>query len=190
MGKIINAALDGTKLESKQSQKWSYEDICNMEFKTILNSDCYSYDENTGLYTDLRDTDAGIQYLYDNALTLKVTGIIRPNEDADVTMLTGSIGYTSNLEKYVIEHSKDSAKCNNPQLNRHKQSKCIPACFRSGSSCSDKRNTNAYIRFDSIQKCGKERPCSCSSHRINILPKRQKNYTSRNPYPRIHERCF
>lgn len=108
MGKIITAALDGTKLEEKVSQKWSYEDICNMEFKTILNSDCYSYDENTGLYTDLRETDAGLKYLYDNALPLKVSGIIRPNEDADTTMLSGSIGYTSDLTKYVIENSHNS----------------------------------------------------------------------------------
>lgn len=108
MGKVITAAMDGTRLEEKTSQKWSYEDICNMEFKTILNSDCYSLDEKTGLYTDLRGTDAGLKYLYDNALPLKVSGIIRPNEDADTTMLTGSIGYTSDLTKYVIQQSKDS----------------------------------------------------------------------------------
>lgn len=108
MGKVITAALDGTKLEEKVSQKWSYEDICNMEFKTILNSDCYSYDEKTGLYTDLRETDAGMKYLYDNALSLKVSGIIRPNEDADTTMLSGAIGYTSDLTEYVIENSHNS----------------------------------------------------------------------------------
>lgn len=73
MGKVITAAMDGTKLEEKISQKWSYEDICNMEFKTILNSDCYSLDEKTGLYTDLRETDAGLKYLYNNALPLKVS---------------------------------------------------------------------------------------------------------------------
>lgn len=108
MDKIVNAAIDGTKLEEKETAKWSYEDICNMEFRTILNSDCFSYDENTGLYTDLRETEAGLKYLYDNGLTLKVSGIIRPNEDAEATMLSGSIGYTSALTEYVIEHSKGS----------------------------------------------------------------------------------
>lgn len=105
--KIMEAAVNGDTME-KDNQKWSYEDICNMEFRTILNSDCYSYDENTGLYTDLRDTDAGLQYLYDNGLQLKVTGIIRPNEDTTAPMLSGSIGYTSELTKYVIEHTKES----------------------------------------------------------------------------------
>lgn len=109
VGKVITAALDGTKLEEKEAQKWSYEEICNMEFRAILNSDCYSYDENTGLYSDLRDTDAGVKYLYDNALPLKVTGIIRPNEENDTPMLSGSIGYTSGLTEYVIESSHNSA---------------------------------------------------------------------------------
>ncbi|MFQ9436757.1 MAG: hypothetical protein ACLR1R_10590 [Ruminococcus callidus] len=78
-----------------------------MDFRTILNSDCYRYDESTGLYTDLRDTEAGLQYLYDNGLKLKVTGIIRPNEDTTAPMLSGSIAYTSDLTKYIIEHSKN-----------------------------------------------------------------------------------
>ena len=102
---LADAALNGTMLDHKE-MKWTYEEICNMEFKTILNADCYAYDEMTGTYTDLRDTEAGLRYLYDNAMTLKVTGIIRPNEDSDVNMLTGSIGYTSALTEYVIEKAE------------------------------------------------------------------------------------
>ena len=113
--KVVDAALNKTKLEIKEN-KWSYEEICNMEFRTVLNSDCYKYDESTGLYTDLRDTDAGLRFLYDNGISLKVTGIIRPNEDTLASMISGSIGYTSKLTEYVIEHSKNSAAVN-AQLN-------------------------------------------------------------------------
>ena len=107
MGAFMDAALNGTILENKD-YKWTYEEICNLEYKTILNADCYVYEENTGLYADLRNTDAGLRYLYDNAMTLKVTGIIRPNEKSTAHMLTGSIGYTKDLTKYLIEKSKDS----------------------------------------------------------------------------------
>ena len=103
----MEAAVNGKELQ-KDNKNWSYADICDMDFRTILNADCYRYDESTGLYTDLRDTDAGLQYLYDNGLKLKVTGIIRPNEDTTAPMLTGSIVYTSDLTKYLIDHSKDS----------------------------------------------------------------------------------
>ena len=37
-----------------------------------------------------------------------VSGIIRPNEDAVSSMLSGSIGYTSKLTEYVVEHSRQS----------------------------------------------------------------------------------
>ena len=104
---IMEAAVNGKELQ-KDNKSWSYADICSMDFRTILNSDCYRYDESTGLYTGLRDTEAGLQYLYDNGLKLKVTGIIRPNEDTTAPMLSGSIAYTSDLTKYIIEHSKES----------------------------------------------------------------------------------
>lgn len=105
--KIMEAAVNGKELENN-NKTWSYEDICSIDFRTILNSECYRYDENSGLYTDLRDTDAGLQYLYDNGLKLKITGIIRPNEDTSAPMLSGSVGYTDRLTQYIIEQSSES----------------------------------------------------------------------------------
>lgn len=107
IAKIIKASVDHESVEYNDS-KWSYKEICDMEFRTVLNSDCFSYDKNTGLYTDLRETTAGLQYLYDNGTTLKVTGIIRPAEGVTAPMLSGTIGYTSKLTEYVIENAKDS----------------------------------------------------------------------------------
>ena len=89
-------------------RRYTYEEICNMDFRVILSSDCYQYDESTGLYSDLRETDAGLKYLYDNALKLHVSGIIRPNEDAVATMLAGDIAYTGALTRYIIEYSQGS----------------------------------------------------------------------------------
>ncbi len=105
--KIADAALNQTQLEVVK-HKWTYEEICDMEFKTVLSSDCYRYDEKTGLYSDLRNTNAGLQYLYDNGIALKVTGIIRPNEDTVSSILSGSICYTHKLTEYIIEQSKKS----------------------------------------------------------------------------------
>lgn len=107
MDAMMDAAINGTTLETGAT-RWSYEDICSMEFRTILNADCYSLDESTQLYTDLRKTDAGLRYLYDNGISLKVTGIIRPKEDSQATALSGRIGYTSELTKYLIEKASHS----------------------------------------------------------------------------------
>lgn len=84
MDAIRDAAANGTPLETKD-EKWSYQDVCGREFRVIPSFACYSYDADTGVYTDLRTTETGLRYLYDNGITLKVTGIIRPNADAQTS---------------------------------------------------------------------------------------------------------
>ena len=105
---IVDAAINKLPL-TVNTERWTYQEILDMEFRTIFPVDCFTYDERTGLYTDMRETTAGLKYLYDNATPIKITGIIRPNEDAVSGMLTGSIAYTSELTEYVIEQSKSSA---------------------------------------------------------------------------------
>ncbi|MBQ6830077.1 MAG: ABC transporter ATP-binding protein/permease [Clostridia bacterium] len=105
---IMDAALNKTPLDVSQ-KKWSYEEVCGRTFRVVLNADCYSYDEKSGTYTDLRETETGLKYVYGKGLDLKVVGILRPNEDAVSAMLTGSIGYTTALTEYVIEKADGSA---------------------------------------------------------------------------------
>ena len=104
---IMEAALNKEELKTEQ-HRWTYDEICAMEFRTVLPSDCYAIDETTGLYKDLRETEAGLRYVYSNGTPLKVTGIIKPNEDAVAEMLTGSIGYTSKLTEYIITQAENS----------------------------------------------------------------------------------
>lgn len=104
---IMKAALEGEELE-KREKSWTYREICDRDYRVVLNSERYNYNEDTGLFEDRSATEIGLKYLYDNGLTLKVTGIIRPGEDATATMLSGSIGYTSALTDYIIEQAKGS----------------------------------------------------------------------------------
>ncbi|MBQ7107880.1 MAG: ATP-binding cassette domain-containing protein [Clostridia bacterium] len=114
---LANAAFNKSSIEV-ETQKWSYEEICSMKFRTIFNADCYTYDEKNQVYTDLRETSAGLKYLYDNGVDLKVSGIVRQNEDAVSSMLSGKIGYTNKLTEYIINNSKTidavNAQLSNP----------------------------------------------------------------------------
>ena len=47
MDAIMQAAADQTEVEL-EDQSWSYEEICSREYKTVLNADCYAYDEASG----------------------------------------------------------------------------------------------------------------------------------------------
>ena len=107
MNKIMDASINGETIDYK-IRSWSYKEICDMDFRTVVASDCYSYDEARGVYDDLRDTQAGLKYLYANGLKLRVVGIAKPSEDSVGNMVTGSIGYTRGLTEYIIGKAKDS----------------------------------------------------------------------------------
>ena len=104
----MQALADGKEASAGAKTSWSYEEICSTDFRVILPSDCYTYDEATGLYTDLRETDAGLKYLYDNALKLRVTGIIRKNPDVESGMISGRICYTAGLIDYIVQQTEQS----------------------------------------------------------------------------------
>lgn len=103
---IIDAAVNGTTLPESNS-RWSYEEICNLTFRTILPYDCYMQNSD-GTFSDMSNNSLLLNTLYNDALQLKVVGIIRPNEDAETAMLSGSIGYTYHLTEHVIKEAADS----------------------------------------------------------------------------------
>ena len=107
MDRNMDAVLKAQELEVKE-QKWSYEEICNLEFRTVLPCDAYNYDETTGTYSDLRETTTGLKYLYDNGLSLKVCGIAKVSDNAIGVQENGHIGYTSLLTDHIIDHAKES----------------------------------------------------------------------------------
>ncbi len=102
---IIDAAATGNELPD-DNKKWSYDELHGMTFKTILPYDCYK--EFNGIYVDVTDNESMLQMLYENALELKVVGIIRPKEDTEASAFNGKIGYTHLLTEYIIEQAKNS----------------------------------------------------------------------------------
>ena len=88
---------------------WSYEELCELGFKLVLPSEYYQHDPDTGAYTDMSATEAGMDFLYnsdDTGVRLKVVGIARPIGDGNGMgggMTSGGIGYTSALTRFAIE---------------------------------------------------------------------------------------
>ncbi len=109
---IMQSAISGKPVDESliTKKKWTYAEICQQEYRTILPSDCYRLNETTGLYEDYRLNDIGLDFLYrEHSLPLRVVGIVKPNEDAVAGMLKGSICYTSALTEYIAEHNRASS---------------------------------------------------------------------------------
>ena len=106
----LEAYMNGETVDA-EVESWSYEELCGMTFKLVGWYDHYVYDSASGTYTDVSGTDAGLDYLYENddvGITLKISGIVRQNEDAVAGMMSGAIGYTSELIDRVIEQAESS----------------------------------------------------------------------------------
>ena len=110
MAEITGAALNQKTIETEGPSSWTYEELCGKTYKLLLPSACFEPDLVSGGYTDLRETETGLDYLYNNddlGITLQVVGIIRPNPDATATMLSGTMGYTSLLSDYVLQELQE-----------------------------------------------------------------------------------
>ncbi len=105
---IVDAAASGKPLPESNNNRWTYEEICELSFKTIFPHEKYALSGDGKTYTDISKNELVLNSLYENAMELKVVGIIRPNEDAESTMLRGSIGYTYALTEHIIESAKES----------------------------------------------------------------------------------
>ena len=105
--KIAEAALNNTTVEIN-SHSWTYQEICEMDFRTILNSNCYSYNPLTKTYYDLTSIPAMLSSLYNNkSIPLRVVGIVKPSEGS-VSSNDSGIGYTHKLTEYIITEAYNS----------------------------------------------------------------------------------
>ncbi len=82
--------------------EYTYEDILDLRYRLVVNTDFYSYDEENDSYTDVRDDEDSYKAAIADGIQLQVVGILRPNPDAVTGAVSGSVGYTSALMEYVI----------------------------------------------------------------------------------------
>lgn len=102
---------DDTNLE------FSYEDICNIEFKLMINTDLFTKEGNR--YVDRSNDLNYVNSILDKSVPLKVVGILRGNDDSvSYVSKTGGVGYTSKLTEYVINNVKNSSIVHEQENNK------------------------------------------------------------------------
>ena len=87
--------------------EFDYEDFLNLTFKVLLNSDYYTKESNH--WVNKKDDEDYINKKLENALEIKIVGIIKPSSDtANQLSQTGGVLYIDELEKYVINKINES----------------------------------------------------------------------------------
>ena len=113
------AVEKGEEVQESEQTSYTYDELLNLSFKLILNSDYY--EKENGLWIDKSDDEEYMKEKIDNAETIKVVGIIRQNEQSVATGMSGGIGYLKDLKEYVINKSNESEivqeQKENPDVN-------------------------------------------------------------------------
>ena len=86
--------------EPKQTT-YTYDELLDLSYKLLVNSDYF--EKQNGVWVDRSDDDAFVASKLEDAITLDIVGIIRPNSDALSDTESGSIGYTHALMESLIE---------------------------------------------------------------------------------------
>ncbi|MBQ2872505.1 MAG: ABC transporter ATP-binding protein/permease [Bacilli bacterium] len=109
--------MKGEELEEPKQTSYTYDELVGVEFKLVLNTDYY--EKQNGVWMDKSTDEEYIKEIINNGLTLKVVGIIKPNEES-TNQTSGEIGYTKELTEYVITKINDSQIAKEQLANKDK----------------------------------------------------------------------
>ena len=114
-----NKVQNGETVEEGETTSYTYDELLNLSFKLVLNSDYY--EKENGLWVDKSDDEEYMKELLNNCENINVVGIIKQNEQSVATGMSGGIGYTKELKEYVINKSNEAEivkeQKDNPDIN-------------------------------------------------------------------------
>lgn len=105
--KEIMKRIDAGEEVTMDTEKISYEDICNKEYYLLPASDMYVKDDN-GNYKSIVSDNASLKDKAADGIKLKISGIVRQNDDNDNALINKAVGYTKALTDYLIDYADKS----------------------------------------------------------------------------------
>lgn len=94
--------------EDPDELTFDYSEICEHSFYLVAASDHYTENEDGTFSYISSDTDLEAEQLMENSLEIKISGILRPKEDAANATIETAAAYTYMLTDYVIDRCNSS----------------------------------------------------------------------------------
>ncbi len=98
-GKTVN--IDNKPLE------FTYQDFLNLEYKMINKTNLYKYNKKYNIYEDMSEDEDYVKKIYDDALELKIVGVVCPKESGS-SIMTGGVVYNSKLVEKIIKDASQT----------------------------------------------------------------------------------
>ena len=117
---MMQAAMKGEKIEPTAATSYSFDEILDLEFKLMLNSDYFKKD-TSGVWVDKTKDELFIQSKLQDATKVKVVGILRPSDSSISDQTSGMVGYKKELMETLINEVNRSEivkeQKSNPEIN-------------------------------------------------------------------------
>ena len=113
----VIAQIEAGEEITLEPHRFDYEDICNKEYRLIPACDTYVEQEN-GKFVYVGSDEVELEKLMEEAMLLKIVGIVRPAAGADNQLIRGTVGYTSALTDYLIEYTGESPVVRAQETNK------------------------------------------------------------------------
>lgn len=118
---MMKKAQAGEELEATESVSYGYDDILNLKFTLLCNTDYFEKNAD-GTWTDKTDDALFVSSQLEKVgEEITVVGIIRPSEDSVTDSVSGFVGYKSDLMKHLINKVNESEivkqQKENPEIN-------------------------------------------------------------------------
>ena len=101
----FEALMNGNPIDSEDLE-FTYEELLNLRFKLLLPTDYYEKQGNS--WADRSKDEQYIREKLQNALEIKVVGILRPSEGTVATSVSGAVGYRFELMEYLLDEINQS----------------------------------------------------------------------------------
>jgi ABC-type lipoprotein export system ATPase subunit/cell division protein FtsX len=95
-----------------------YDQVMAVQFKLVLQSDYYTYDETYGVWTNRQNDTEYMKQLVDSGETLSIVGIMRAKPDATATSLSSGLYYPASLTRYLMDKSAEKQIVQDQLANR------------------------------------------------------------------------
>ena len=102
---MFESLMNGEAIESKDME-FTYDELMNLHFRLLLNTDYYSK-EGSAWRSRKRNEDYMRQAI-ENAMEIKVVGILKPADGAVATTVNVGVGYRVELMEYLLDQVKNS----------------------------------------------------------------------------------
>lgn len=138
--KILNGETD--KISKTNLKSYSVDDILNLKFRLVLNSDLYQ--KVNGLWINQSENESYMQDVVSKSPEIKVVGIIKPSDSTVSQPTMGGVYYTKAMEEYVTSKTENAQIVKeqkaNPNINIFTQAE-----FASGQKMSMSNLTNEQM---------------------------------------------